>query len=275
MKRHSSIKAVGLDLLTLIILVVLLLPIMWVFLASVKPDQAIMSGNLWPVGMTLDHFSAILARHDFLLALYNSLMVGVATALCTIALAVPAAYSLSRFDYPGRDVFGLIILGTQTLPSVAILVPIVVIVRTLGLTNTLGALWFTHLALGLPIAVWMLKGYIDAVPVELEEAALMDGAGRIKSMVLITLPLIRPAIIAVGTFSFVLSWGEYIIALSLISKTEVKTLPLALQTLFDPYSFSWGEVMAGGVVVALPTIVLFLLFRNQLVGGLTAGGVKG
>ncbi len=103
----------------------------------------------------------------------------------------------------------------------------------------------------------------------------MDGLGRIGAMLRITTPLIRPAIIAVGTFAFVLSWGEYILALALISKTEVKTLPLALQTLFDPYSFSWGVVMAGGVVIALPTIVLFLLFRNQLVGGLTAGGVKG
>ena len=103
----------------------------------------------------------------------------------------------------------------------------------------------------------------------------MDGLGRIGAMLRITTPLITPAIVAVGTFAFVLSWGEYILALALISKTELKTLPLALQTLFDPYSFSWGVVMAGGTIIALPTIVLFLVFRNQLVGGLLAGGVKG
>ena len=274
-RRASPLTGAALDLLTIVVLALMLAPIIWVFLASVKPDSAILSGNLWPVGITFDHFAAILARHDFLIALKNSLLVGVATAVFTVALALPAAYSLSRFSYKGRNAFGLIILGTQTLPATAVLVPIVVIVRSVGMTNTLTALGFTHLALGLPIAVWMLKGYIDAVPVELEEAGLMDGLGRIGAMLRITTPLIRPAIIAVGTFAFVLSWGEYILALALISKTEVKTLPLALQTLFDPYSFSWGVVMAGGVVIALPTIVLFLLFRNQLVGGLTAGGVKG
>src|SRR5690606_21721931 len=166
-------------------------------------------------------------------------------------------------------------LGTQMLPSLAVLVPLVVIVRQLGLTNTLTALIFTHLALGMPIAVWMLKGYIDAIPKELEEAAMIDGCGRIGALTRVVIPLIRPAIIAVGTFAFVLSWGEYLMALALISKADVRTLPLALQGLFDPYSFSWGQVMAGGTGIALPAILLFLIFRTQLVGGLLAGGVTG
>jgi ABC-type glycerol-3-phosphate transport system permease component len=273
--RRSRLADASLDIVTILVMMLILMPIVWVFMASIKEDTDIMSGAFWPAKVTFEHFAAIFARGDFMIALRNSLIVGVVVAIVTVIIAVPAAYSLSRFAYLGRDFAGFLILATQMLPSVAVLVPIVVLVRSLGLTNTLVALIFTHLALGLPIAVWMLKGYIDAVPKELEEASMIDGSSRIGAMVRITFPLIKPAVIAVGTFAFVLSWGEFLLALALISKTEVKTLPLALQTLFDPYSFSWGEVMAGGVVIALPTIILFLLFRNQLVGGLTAGGIKG
>jgi ABC-type glycerol-3-phosphate transport system permease component len=275
MGRRSPLFAAGLDALTVAALILFLLPIVWMFLASVKPEVDIMSGNLWPTHATFDHYRAILAKSDFLTALRNSLIVGLTVAAVTTALAAPAAYSLSRFTYRGRDAFGFLILGTQMLPSVAILVPIVVLIRQIGLANTLTALIFTHLALGLPIAVWMLKGFLDAIPRDLEDAALIDGCGRMGALIRVVVPLVRPALVAVGTFAFVLSWGEFIMALALISKTEVKTLPLALQSLFDPYSFSWGNVMAGGAVIALPTIVLFLLFRRQLVGGLLAGGIKG
>lgn len=273
--NSQRIRDLLLDALTLVLLALVLMPIIWVFIASIRPDADIMTKSLIPARVTFEHFAAIFARGDFLIALRNSLIVGVVVSLGTVLIAIPAAYSLSRFSYYGRDFIGFLILATQMLPAVAVLVPIVVLIRALGLTNTLTALTFTHLALGLPIAVWMLKGYIDAVPRELEEASIIDGSSQLGAMFRITLPLIRPAVIAVGTFAFVLSWGEFLLALALITKTEVKTLPLALQTLFDPYSFSWGEVMAGGVVIAVPTIVLFLLFRNQLVGGLTAGGIKG
>jgi len=275
MNEESKLKSIALDILTIAVLALILLPIIWVFIASIRPDADIMTRSLIPTRITFDHFANIFSRGDFLVALRNSLLVGAIVAVGTVLIAVPAAYSLSRFTYLGRDFIGFLILATQMLPAVAVLVPIVVIVRSLGMANTLTALTFTHLALGLPIAVWMLKGYIDAVPRELEEDSIIDGSSQLGAMFRITLPLIRPAVVAVGTFAFVLSWGEFILALALITSAEVKTLPLALQTLFDPYSFSWGVVMAGGVVIATPTIILFLLFRNQLVGGLTAGGIKG
>lgn len=273
--RNRVAKAIFSEGVTLITLIVLLMPIIWVILASFKINDDIMSGGFWPREITFEHYEAILNNANYLTALRNSLIVGVAVAIVTVIIALPAAYSLSRFTYRGKNALGFIILATQMLPSIAVLVPLVVIIRSLGMTNTLTALAFTHLALTLPVAVWMLKGYIDGVPVELEEASIMDGSSRMGAIFRITFPLIRPATVAVGTFAFVLSWGEFVLALALLSRNEVKTLPLALQTLFDPYSFSWGQVMAGGTVIALPAIVLFLLFRNQLVGGLTAGGIKG
>ena len=273
--RGRWARQLMLDWLTVAVLGVLLWPMIWVLLSSFKPDPDIQSGDIWPATLTLDHYAHLFARRDFIVALRNSLVVGLAVAVLTAALAMPAAYSISRFRYRGRGSFAALILGAQMLPAIAILVPVVVIMRRLGLVNTLAGLVIMHLALGLPVAVWMLKGYVDALPRELEEAALTDGCGRFAALRLIVIPLLRPAIFAVATFAFVLSWGEYVMALALVSKAEFKTLPLALQALFDPYSFGWGEIMAGGVVIAAPAAILFLIFRKQLVGGLTAGAVKG
>lgn len=264
-----------LDVVTGVLLFLLLVPMIWIALGSIKPESDIMAANPWPREITFEHYVSVFGKEGFLIALRNSLVVGLSVAAITTLLAAPAAYSLSRFEYRGKNAVSLLILGTQTLPVIAVLVPIVVIIRNLGLTNTLTALTFMHLALGLPIAVWVLKGYIDAIPRDLEEAALMDGCGRFGAMTRIMIPLLQPGLVAVGTFAFVLSWGEYLLALSLVSKSDVRTLPLALQSLFDPYQFSWGTVMAGGVIIALPAVVLFLIFRRQLVGGLLAGGIKG
>ncbi|MEM8590847.1 MAG: carbohydrate ABC transporter permease [Pseudomonadota bacterium] len=275
MSRRRKLKDAGLDAVTLVAVILLLFPVIWVIVASFKPNSEILAGGFWPEELTFEHYRAILGRSDFLIALRNSLIVGLASAIVSTLVALPAAYSLARFKYRGREGFGMLILSTQMLPSVAILVPLVIVMRSLELSNTLTGLAITHLTLGLPIAVWMLRGYIAEVPVELEEAAMIDGCSRLGAMVRVVLPLVAPAIVAVATFAFVLSWGEYLLALALISSTDVKTLPLALQALFDPYSFSWGEVMAGGVVIALPAIILFQIVRRYMIGGLVAGGVKG
>ena len=275
MSRRRRLAGAFWDAVTLVAVLLLLFPVLWVIVASFKPDSEILAGGFLPERLTLDHYRAILARSDFLIALRNSLIVGLASAVVSTLVALPAAYSLARFRYRGREGFGLLILSTQMLPHVAILVPLVVVMRSLDLSNTLTGLAITHLTLGLPIAVWMLRGYIAEVPAELEEAAMIDGCSRLGAMVRVVLPLVAPAIVAVATFAFVLSWGEYLLALALITSTDVKTLPLALQALFDPYSFSWGEVMAGGVIIAMPAIVLFQIVRRYMIGGLVAGGVKG
>jgi ABC-type glycerol-3-phosphate transport system permease component len=262
-------------LVTLVVIGLLLWPVIWVFLSSVKPEREIMSGMILPSAVTFEHFERVLSRPEFVVAMRNSLIVGLASAVIATTVALPAAYSLARFRYRGREGFGLVILATQMIPGIAILVPLVVVLRNLELTNSLLGLTITHITLGLPIAVWMLRGYVEDIPAALEDAALIDGCSRFGALRLIVLPLVAPAVVAVGTFAFVLSWGEYLLALSLMSSTAKRTLPLALQVVFDPYSFSWGEVMAGGVLISLPAIALFMIFRRYLVGGLIAGGVKG
>ncbi len=272
---RDRLAQVALDALTLLVAVLLLFPILWVAVSSFKPEGDILAAGLIPRALTLEHYRAVLGEAAFVRALGNSLIVGLASALIAIAVALPAAYALARFQFRGREQLGLLVLSTQMLPSVAILVPLVVIMRTLELSNTLTGLVITHLTLGLPIAVWMLRGYFDSIPRDLEEAAWIDGASQTQALLRIVLPLMAPAVVAVATFAFVLSWGEYVLALSLVSSTQSKTLPLALQALFDPYSFSWGQVMAGGVIIAVPAVALFLIFRRYLIGGLVSGGVKG
>ena len=273
--NRKRLTQVALDALTLLVAALLLFPILWVAVSSFKPEGDILAAGLIPRAFTLEHYRAVLGEAAFVRALGNSLIVGLASALIAIAVALPAAYALARFQFRGREQLGLLVLSTQMLPSVAILVPLVVIMRTLELSNTLTGLVITHLTLGLPIAVWMLRGYFDSIPRDLEEAAWIDGASQTQALLRIVLPLMAPAVVAVATFAFVLSWGEYVLALSLVSSTQSKTLPLALQALFDPYSFSWGQVMAGGVIIAVPAVALFLVFRRYLIGGLVSGGVKG
>lgn len=272
---RRRLRDVTWSIATLLAVGVLLFPVVWVFLSSVKPDREIMSGHIVPRSITVEHYVAVMRRPDFLIALRNSLVVGLASAVIATGVALPAAYSLARFRYRGREALGLLVLSTQMIPGIAILVPLVVVLRQLGLTNTLPGLTITHITLGLPIAVWMLRGYVEDIPVSLEEAALIDGCSRFGALRRIVAPLVSPAVVAIGTFAFVLSWGEYLLALSLMSSTATRTLPLALQAMFDPYSLSWGQVMAGGVLISLPAITLFMIFRRYLVGGLTAGGVKG
>jgi len=161
------------------------------------------------------------------------------------------------------------------LPGIVIVVPLIVILRQLQLTDNLLGLTAAYLLLGLPLAVWMLKGYMDDIPPELDEAATLDGASPVQVLLQVIMPLMAPATVAVGAFAFLLAWGEYLFATSLLTSTEVRTLPLALQAAFGQYTIDWGMLTAGGVIISLPPAVLFLFFQRYLVGGLTTGGVKG
>lgn len=273
--RRSRQVGLALDGASVAAVALFLFPVLWVIAGSFKPEKDILSGRIALGSLTLEHYAQVLARPAFVVAIGNSLAVAAASAaLCTL-VAFPAAYSLARYGGRTQNGLGLFILAMKMVPSVVLLVPVVVMFRAAGLTNTLAGLVLAHLALGLPAAVWMLRGYVAEIPQALEEAALTDGCSRLQVLRRIVLPLLTPGLLVVSTFSFLLSWGEYVLALSITTEERVKTLPLALQSLFDPYQFSWGQVMAGGTCIALPVLAVFLVFRRWLVGGLLAGGVKG
>lgn len=277
MHKPSRPQNLLLDLLTISVTFILLFPIIWLYLASVKPATQLVGNPLQilPSSITFDGYRRMWNAVGFQAAFRNSLVVAGITAVIVTIIALAAACSLSRFRYRARGAFSGAILAMQMLPGIVILVPLIIILQRLSLTNSLQGLIVVYLLIGLPISVWMLKGYMDDIPPDLDEAALIDGANYFQVLYYVLLPLMAPATVAVGAFAFMLCWGEYLFALSLITSTETKTLPLALQAAIGQYTIDWGMLTAGGVIISLPPAILFMFFQRWLVGGLTSGGVKG
>ena len=267
----------GLDLLTILVVLALIFPIIWLFLTAFKPEDQMFDDPylVIPRAVTLDNFSRIWHAVGFQTAFRNSLIVASATAVIVTSVAVCAAFSLSRFRYRFNGSFAGLILAVQMVPGIVLVVPLIATLRDLHLTDSLFGLTIAYLLLGLPIAVWMLKGYLDDIPVDLDEAAVLDGATQLQILRQILLPLVAPATVAVGAFTFLMTWGEYLFAVALITSSSHKTLPLALQAAFGQYSIDWGMLTAGGAIISLPPALLFIFFQRYLVGGLTTGGVKG
>jgi ABC-type glycerol-3-phosphate transport system permease component len=207
-------------------------------------------------------------------AFLNSAIVALMSSIVVTVVSTLAAYGLSRFGFRGRGFAGGLLLAGQLVPGLVVLVPLVVAFRQLGLADSLVGLTIAHLTLGIPIAVLLLRNYLADIPVALEEAAIVDGCSRIGALFRIVLPLLRPALAAVTAFSFILSWGEYVVALSLITTEGKKTLPLAMQSLFQLYGVDLGVVMAFGVVISLPVAILFMFIQRSFVSNLGTGGVK-
>ena len=237
--------------------------------------------ELLPERLTLEHFSAVLGRSTsdgtwlFGRQLLNSVVVSVSTTILGVFLACTAAYAFSRFRFPGRSLGMLTFLVVQMFPATLLLIPMYVILSRMGLLNSMIGLAFVYSMTGIPFCVWMLKGYFDTIPKELEEAALIDGASRIQIFYMIILPLARPAIAVTALFSFMTAWNEYILAATFLNKETAYTLPVMLKSFVGQYNADWGSFAAGAIIVSIPVVALFYVLQKNLVAGLTAGGVKG
>jgi ABC-type glycerol-3-phosphate transport system permease component len=253
----------------------LLAPIVWLYVASFRTNLDIESGALIPATFTVDNFGRLFAQPIMLSALRNSFLVATSSALVTTTIALLAAFAVTHFRFRGASSISSILVLAQVLPTIILIVPLVVIFRIVGLQDSIVGLAVAHLELGLPVSFWLLRGFISAVPREIEEAATIDGSSRVGLLRHVILPLAWPGIIAVGSFAFILSWGEYLVALSLITSQDSKTLPLAMTTLFQLHGIDIGMVAAAGVLISLPVAVLFMFIQRQLVAGLAAGAVQG
>jgi arabinogalactan oligomer / maltooligosaccharide transport system permease protein len=259
-----------------------LYPVLWVVKLALSPTQSLsLSANPIPDQVTFQHFADVLGGTDaqgrwlFGRQLLSSLLVSGATTLVGLALAVTAAYALSRFRFPGKDAGMQGLLVTQMFPATLMLVPLYSLLQMLGLLDSLAGLVLVYSTTSLPFCVWMLKGYFDSLPKELEEAALMDGASPFQIFWRIVLPLARPALAVTALFSFMTAWNEFILAATLLNDAARFTLPVALQRYVGEYKTEWGHFAAGAIVVSVPVMALFFALQKHLVGGLTAGGVKG
>ncbi len=233
-------------------------------------------GMFFPVEWTFENYRVMLFEGPFLQWMRNSLFVAGFTTLACLLVATSAAFAFSRFRFYGRE-FGLILLlAIQAFPGVLSLVPVALLLTAMGLYANLWGLVMAYVVGQLVFTTWLLKGYFDTIPVELEEAAMIDGAGPIQSFLLIGLPLAKPALAVTALLSFMGSWGEYVFASVLVPAPDARrTLMVGMYSLANSINIPWGHFAAGAVMVIIPVILVYAYFQKYLVGGLTLGGVKG
>jgi ABC-type glycerol-3-phosphate transport system permease component len=205
----------------------------------------------------------------------NSTIVSLGSTVLGLIFATPAAYAFSRFQFRGRSVWQILILMSHLLPTAALIVPLYIFLGYLNLLNSLLGLVLVYLVLTLPLSIWMLTGYFKSIPLEIEEAALIDGASRWGVLLRIMLPLSLPGVVVIFLYSFVATWNEFIFALSFASDDTVKTLPIGLAEFSTEYDTDWGAIMAASVIMSLPIAAIFLGLQRVFVGGLMAGATKG
>ena len=270
-------RAVTVYLPLVVFLIVLLFPFYWMAITSVKPDSELLSrdGNpFWVIGPTLDHFHKLLFETSFPQWMWNTVLVSVVSTGFSLFASVLAAYAIERLRFTQAKHVGLAIFLAYLVPPSILFIPLANVVYQLGLFDTRWALILTYPSFLIPFCTWLLMGYFRSIPFELEECALIDGASRWQILVKIILPLAVPGLISAGIFAFTLSWNEFIYALTFVSSSEVKTLPVGVVTeLVQGDVYQWGPLMAGALLGSLPVAFVYSFFVEYYVSGMT-GSVK-
>lgn len=252
-------------------------PLVWTFLTSVKPEEDIITPTIQyiPRDLTFENYRDLWQRSGFDRLMFNSAVVTAITVSVCMTLGALAAYSISRYRFRGRDGLMIFYLVVRMFPFTLLLVPLFVMLRELHLLDSRFGLALAYTAFLLPVAVWMLKGFFDAIPAELEDASRVDGTTRLGALIRIVLPLARPGIIATAVFIAIAAWNEFLFALMLTSSQGARTWPVGLQLMVGEFQLPWGLLCAGGIISIVPIIIFFSVVQRSLVRGLTAGGLKG
>ena len=254
-----------------------LFPLFWLIKVALTPDDLLYSEGirLWPSHTSWDHFRFVLTHSEFPLFFRNSLIVSSSTAVTVTLVSGACGYGLSRFSFRGKPLLVALMLITQMFPLVMLVAPMFRLLAPLGLTNSLTGLAIVYSAFNAPFATFLMQSFFDAIPRELEEAAMIDGATRFGAFRRIILPLTLPGIAATGGFVFTAAWSELLFALMLNSSSQASTFPVGLLSFVSKFSVDFGQMMAAGVLALIPACLFFLLIQRYLVRGLTAGAVKG
>ena len=274
---------VAANVVCVVIAAVVAFPLYWMVLSALKPAGEVQTRNPrpWTLAPTVDSFHRVLSVENFGRYFLNSAIVAVAVVACSLLMAFLAAVALTRFAFRGRIVLVVMLLVAQMVPVEALTITLFFLMRSFGDVapafglNRLGSLVLVHLAFSLPFAIWMLRGFVAAVPVDLEEAATLDGASRFRFTWQVLFPLVAPGLVAASVVSFIHAWNDFLFAKTfIISKTENQTLPQAILVFFKPEDTDWGAVMASSTLMTIPVLVFFVLVQRRLVSGM-AGAVKG
>jgi arabinogalactan oligomer/maltooligosaccharide transport system permease protein len=271
--RHVALVAVA---------ALTILPVLWVVKMALGPAQAFTGAELSPIPSDPSgaNFATVVGAEAadgawlFGRQLLNSVLVSVLTTLFGITVACTAAYAFSRFRFAGRRAGLFMFLVSQMFPGVLMMIPLYVIMEALHLLDTMAGLVLVYSTTSIPFSVWMLKGYFDTIPRDLEEAAVMDGASPVRTFWTVVLPLSLPAIAITALFSFMTAWNEFVLAFTFLSKETAFTLPVIIRNYVGEHTVQWGLFAASSLIVSAPVVALFFALQRYLVGGLTAGGVK-
>jgi ABC-type glycerol-3-phosphate transport system permease component len=244
---------------------------------SLKPPREVFATppTLIPGAPTFENFARLASETAFLVYFRNSVLVSGCTVLLTMLVGAAGAYSLTRFAFRGRETVARLVLCTYMFAPIMIVIPIYILARRLGIVNTHTALVLSYSSFCLPFALWLLRAFFQSIPIELEEAARVDGAGRPRAVLYVVAPLALPGFIATSIFTFTLAWNDYIFTRILIASDELKTLPVGVQDLFAAAVVDWGLIMAAGVLITIPALAFFMAVQRHLVAGWGSGGLKG
>lgn len=268
--RHAILWTV----LTVLFAGILLFPVLWLAAMAFKPDELMFTRpTVWTFVPTLDHFDYVLAS-GFLKYLGSSVMLALVSTAMVVVIGTPAAYAFARFELKGRDDLFLFILGTRMAPPICLVIPFYLIFTQLELLDTFLGLSLAYLTFNLSFYVWVLRSFCRDLPVELEEAAMVEGYSRFSVFLRVVLPLLKSGIVSTAMLCFIFAWNEFLFAF-MLGGNNVKTLPVAIPLLITSQGVRWGEMAVVGMVALLPVLVAVFLLQKQIVRGLTMGAVKG
>jgi len=286
MRRGNLLNPLAHRTLLLFYLVFTLLPIIWLFFSTIQTQASLLRvpPRIIPDSITFTNYVDIFkpaafgensGQSTFVLALRNSVIVSLGTTAVAMVFGTAAAYAFARFNIPRKRTILLVVLGSQLLPPISIIIPLFRMFKSAALLDTLWALILAYSTFSLPFVVWIMVGYFQSVPKELEEAARIDGASRFQAFMRVALPLAAPGLAATAVFTLLNAWDEFFFALIFTSTYAAKTVPIALAEFIGRHSVNWGMLVTGGFIASLPPIVLSLAFYRYIVSGLAAGGLKG
>lgn len=271
------LKKVAFWVLLAVIGVYTLFPFYWAIVSSLKTGSELFEVTPWPRHPAWSNYAQVFAEQPFGRNILNSLIVATAVVLLSLVLGLTASFALGRIRFRGRRVLLLSVLGVSMFPQIAVLSGMFELIRWLGIYNSLPAMIVSSLILTLPFTVWTLTTFMRELPIELEEAAIMDGATPWIIVTRVFLPLLGPAMVTTGLLAFISAWNEFLFALTFTLTNEVRTVPVAIALLSggSAYELPWGIIMAASVIVTVPLVLLVLILQKRIVSGLTAGAVKG
>ena len=252
-------------------------PVLRILTVSLRPGDRLLSTSLAiiPSDWSLSNYAVVLFQKDFLRWLWNSLVITVSTSAIGVIIASTSAYAFARWNFRGKNVALIFLFATQMIPAAMLMIPLYILAVRLGLINTWRGLVVAYSVSSVPFSIWILKGYYETIPIELEEAALIDGTSRMGAFYKIILPLSTPSLAIAFLFNFTQAWNDFLLARIILARPEMATWPLGLQRMQAQFRTEWGSFSAGALLVSVPVMILFFISSKYLVSGLTVGSVKG